>query len=682
MSIEEQHIEKIPMEQTSPTPSIDKPAFVDEPIDEDHAESPAISTTTPPQSKDWYNRIWHGLLQGLRSPLWLCLLAALLVRIWLVAHTNGVIDGDEALVGIQAQHILRGEHPYYYYGQPYMGSLEAYLMAILFAIFGSSVWMLRAEPILLSLVLVWLTWRFAGALAETAQLPSYAKTIFQTVAALLAAIPPLYDTVLQLRTLGGYIETFVLMILLLYSTLQLTRRWRARASSREIALRWAGIGFIVGVAFWVNLLIVSAILAATVWIVGFCVAELVRSKWTREAAQSIFVGLFLAFAAIPACLLGAAPAIRWGLLNHWANLKYDLQQGGTQTGTTFSSAYWKQRTTLIHNLYKLYKDFVAPRVISGALPMENSFLTNLHSYLLQIGLFCIFATAIGIGISLIWQHPFFVRIRKLALLPLLFGFFTALTFILSTSSAAGLESVTEDFAGRYATPLMLALPFFFATVVTVICMLLYNVGHRRIGLYMLTGKPEDPSSLPRPLSRFDVVKRRSSIVLQVILLASLLTYAGVQAYTYGQADPGTTFQSPSCPQAPASNEAMISYLQQQNVHYAWAISWIGYSITFKTQEGIITADPRYVVYNSGIGRMPDYYNALLKADRPALLTFINSKDEHPRLLSILDSLQITYQAKRFPSQPGTDILVVTQLSQTVNLAASAKEFQSVFHNCL
>src|SRR5207248_5606405 len=103
---------------------------------------------------------------ALRSPLWLCLLAALLIRVWLVYHTHGVIDGDEALVGIQAEHILRGEHPFYFYGQAYMGSLEAYLMVILFVIAGPSVWTLRAEPILLSLVVVGLTWRLAGALAD------------------------------------------------------------------------------------------------------------------------------------------------------------------------------------------------------------------------------------------------------------------------------------------------------------------------------------------------------------------------------------------------------------------------------------------------------------------------------------------------------------------------------------
>src|SRR5487761_1100084 len=68
------------------------------------------------------------------SPLMLCLLVTLIARVLLLVHTNGVIDGDEALVGIQAEHILRGERPIYFYGIPYFGSLEAYLVALVFAI--------------------------------------------------------------------------------------------------------------------------------------------------------------------------------------------------------------------------------------------------------------------------------------------------------------------------------------------------------------------------------------------------------------------------------------------------------------------------------------------------------------------------------------------------------------------
>ena len=41
-------------------------------------------------------------------------------------------------MGIQAERILHGNFPVYFYGIPYFGSLEAYLVSILFAIFGPS----------------------------------------------------------------------------------------------------------------------------------------------------------------------------------------------------------------------------------------------------------------------------------------------------------------------------------------------------------------------------------------------------------------------------------------------------------------------------------------------------------------------------------------------------------------
>src|SRR6266480_2292856 len=199
-------------------------------------------------------------------PLLFCLLIAIVVRAFIVIHTQGFIDGDEALVGIQAEHILRGELPIYFYNQPYMGSLEAYIIAGIFAIVGPSVWALRAEPILLSLIVVWLTWKLASALADTARLPLHAKQWFKTIAAFLAAIPPLYDTVLQLRTLGGYVEIFIFMLLLMQFALKLTNRRAAGASRRELAWRWASIGFIVGLGLWVNPLIFYAIFAAAIWI--------------------------------------------------------------------------------------------------------------------------------------------------------------------------------------------------------------------------------------------------------------------------------------------------------------------------------------------------------------------------------------------------------------------------------
>src|SRR5579872_1827955 len=163
-----------------------------------------ITNDTAQNSGQHYARRWY---HAFYSPLWLCLFAALLLRIWLTVRTQGVIDGDEALVGIQAERILHGVFPIYFYGIPYFGSLEAYLVAPLSAIFGPSAWVLRMEPLILSLLLVWLVWRFAGALAEQAQLPASSRRAFMTIAALLAALPPLYDGVIEMRTWGGWIET-------------------------------------------------------------------------------------------------------------------------------------------------------------------------------------------------------------------------------------------------------------------------------------------------------------------------------------------------------------------------------------------------------------------------------------------------------------------------------------------
>ena len=107
------------------------------------------------------------------------------------------------MVGLQAEHILRGDRPVYYFGQAYMGSLEAYIVAFIFRLTGPAVWAMRLETIPVSLLMVYLTWRFAAALAETAHLSARLKMTFMTIAALVAAFPPLYDMAEEMRVQGG-----------------------------------------------------------------------------------------------------------------------------------------------------------------------------------------------------------------------------------------------------------------------------------------------------------------------------------------------------------------------------------------------------------------------------------------------------------------------------------------------
>src|SRR5437763_3515189 len=91
-----------------------------------------------------------------RVALPLALGIALVVRVLLIARAPGILDGDEALVGIQAERIAAGaEHPLpvFFYGQPYMGALEAYLAAGLVRLVGRSVAELGLESLYFGMLL-------------------------------------------------------------------------------------------------------------------------------------------------------------------------------------------------------------------------------------------------------------------------------------------------------------------------------------------------------------------------------------------------------------------------------------------------------------------------------------------------------------------------------------------------
>jgi hypothetical protein len=622
-----------------------------------------------------FQQPWRWL-QRLRSPLWLCLLFALLIRAWLVVHTRGVIAGDEAMVGIQAEYILRGQHPVYYYGQPYMGSLEAYFAALLFAIAGASVWTLRAVSILLSLLLVFLTWRLAGALAEQTQLPTYARQRFMLIAALVAALPPLYDAVIELRMMGGYIEAFVIMAWLLLSGLRLTQRWQAGASARELALRWAGIGLLIGLGMWTDPLIVSAIIAIALWIAGYCLVELVKMRQQSESEAQhslhyLLKGVLLAVTAIPAFLVGFAPALVWGARHQWQNIAYIFMHGGDVSSSRF---------TTILQVQSFYNTCIAPRIIGGSLPSEPNVTyadPHLLTFGLVVGVFCLFASIAAIGLSLFWHSPFLLDMRRLTGYPLLFAVCSTLTFSISIVSTRALEVHCGpwDLVGRYATPLLIAVPFFIAAIFTAFSAYWQERGN---------GQPQEGDDLEptaRPLPSRSVARSPLTIVVLAGLLILLVAYLGLQSYAYFTSYAGYTFQTSACVMAPANNDPVIDYMQREHLRYAWSHGWMGDPIAFKTNSAIITADARFLTGSLPyLGRLPAFTLAVMHADRPSLLTLVKHDDPNPPQLQLLAARHITYRVARFTSEPGYDVLVITPTSRSVTTAEAVHITES-FHYC-
>jgi hypothetical protein len=182
-------------------------------------------------------------------------LAALVVvgvglRLAVIASPLGEIDGDEAVVGLMARHIaFTGERPVFYWGQPYLGSLEAFSAAPLFGAFNSSTPLLKLVPTTYSLAFLVLS----GLLA---------RELFGLGAGLATAaylaLPPAMWAVWSTKARGGYAELLCLGEALLLVTLALRRGpgWR-------LSLGW---GLLAGLTCWTHLLGVVYVAAAALFL--------------------------------------------------------------------------------------------------------------------------------------------------------------------------------------------------------------------------------------------------------------------------------------------------------------------------------------------------------------------------------------------------------------------------------
>lgn len=159
---------------------------------------------------------------------------------WAVVPFNA----DEAVVALMARHILLGERPVFFYGQAYMGSLDAFLVAGGFVLFGQQVWVIHLVQGLL----------YLGTVFTTLWIGKEAFNSLSTgiIAALLLAIPTVNLNLYTTASLGGYGEALLLGSLILYVALMLARRYIS-GDSRQSPLGLFGLwGLLVGVGLWAN----------------------------------------------------------------------------------------------------------------------------------------------------------------------------------------------------------------------------------------------------------------------------------------------------------------------------------------------------------------------------------------------------------------------------------------------
>ena len=616
---------------------------------ETQADGATDSTTAPspsaasagsdaPESLVFGWRWADGLLErAWRHPrvlLTIALIAGVLARLVLVIRSNALIDGDEAMVGIQAERILRGDFPTYFYGQAYMGSLETYLIAALFRVFGPSAWAMRAVPILLSLLLVYLTWRLAYALLPR---HSRAAPLLAGLAALFAAVPPLYDAVTELRTWGGQIEVYVIILALLLATVELAQRLRDGAGAAELARRWAIWGFLAGLGIWVNPLMIYALITAVLWLAlpytrrAFpgLVARLRRNDdapaVTSAAIQPAHALTLLA--VIPGLLVGGLPAWIYALQHSGENLLVYFTQPAVSPAV--SGAARQGRLVLAAAITTHYAGCIAPQVFNGMMPAEPVL------YWLPLRLLLLLPPLVGI-LCAIWllrrgKEGGGWQVR--AGLPLLFAAVITTVFCLGTSAWAASKNCEYDLAGRYAVPLALVEPF--------LLLALFALPLAWPAVQRLLRRPA------RPLNQRTLIRG-----WQIALLALLLGGA-VQFGTYFVSDMQSAFQSPFYRYIRQDQSQLYDYLQAHDIHDAWCNHWLGNIVTFRTNGKTVCADYYDQVVKGGIQRPPGTLQTVSQAARASFI--IARVNPHPILAQELDAQGIPYTIALLP-QAGVTII--------------------------
>ena len=171
-------------------------------------------------------------------------LAACIWRIWVLVGMQIPFNADEAIVALMARHINQGSLPIFFYGQAYLGSLDAILVALGFRIFGDHILVIRIIQSILYLGTVLTTVMLAKRL-----LLSNLAALF---AGLLVGLPPVNVTLYTTVSLGGYGETLWIGNLLLLAGLDIADQISGSHADRPLVtvglFLWSlGAGF----GFWV-----------------------------------------------------------------------------------------------------------------------------------------------------------------------------------------------------------------------------------------------------------------------------------------------------------------------------------------------------------------------------------------------------------------------------------------------
>jgi 4-amino-4-deoxy-L-arabinose transferase-like glycosyltransferase len=228
---------------------------------------------------------------GLGLGLWT---AHFLVR-WILVQSPlwSEVFYDEAVTGLMAQHILKGDFQVFFWGQPYMGALEAYLAGFLFFLLGSSAAALRLTVILVSgfsMIMVWgLGWLAGGKKNGV-------------LAAAYWSLPPLFLSIAGILGTGGHVEALAVSAFVILGMTLLAFREPAHPNTLAVL-----IGLAAGLGWW------SSLVSAPLLVAGLILLPAARPRVMRTWIPVNGIGGFM---------IGSLPFWIWQIQHQWATFYF------------------------------------------------------------------------------------------------------------------------------------------------------------------------------------------------------------------------------------------------------------------------------------------------------------------------------------------------------------------------
>jgi hypothetical protein len=174
----------------------------------------------------------------------------LALRLYALRGKLGVLDSDEAVVGLMAGELQHGHLWAFFWGQHYAGTVETAVVAVVLAVFGPSVAALKGAVMALSALTCVLTWRVGRRVVDdrTAQVGALLLWV--------GASPYLWYAT---KARGFYWAAMVLGLLLVLCALRIDQEG---GRSRD----WLGLGLSAGLGWWVSPTVVYFALPAGLWL--------------------------------------------------------------------------------------------------------------------------------------------------------------------------------------------------------------------------------------------------------------------------------------------------------------------------------------------------------------------------------------------------------------------------------